>query len=63
MLDSPIVLVTLCYYGLSKNELPIFIKSEKVLKIFILSQTPANLVETTGIEPVTSSLQSWRSPN
>ena len=35
MLDSPIVLVTLCYYGLSKNELPIFIKSEKVLKIKI----------------------------
>lgn len=34
MLDSPIVLVTLCYYGLSKNELPIFIKSEKLLKIF-----------------------------
>ena len=34
MLDSPIVLVTLCYYGLSKNELPIFIKSEKLLKIY-----------------------------
>jgi hypothetical protein len=37
MLDSPIVLVTLCYYELSKNELPIFIKSEKVLKKYIFA--------------------------
>ena len=59
MLDSPIVLVTLCYYGLSKNELLLFIK---VAKLYIKNSF-SKLVETTGIEPVTSSLQSWRSPN
>ena len=59
MLDSPIVLVTLCYYGLSKNELPIFIKSEKLLKIYFLSM----LVEMTRVELATSCLQSTRSPS
>ena len=60
MLDSPIVLVTLCYYGLSKNESLIFIKPAKLCMLKILY---SKLVEMTRIELATSCLQSTRSPS
>ena len=60
MLDSPIVLVTLCYYGLSKNELPLFIKAAKSFMLKILISL---LVEMTRVELATSCLQSTRSPS
>ena len=57
--DARFTFVTLLINVLSKNESPLFIKTAKL----IYQNRTLCLVETTGIEPVTSSLQSWRSPN